>query len=108
MGEMSDCMVSYFSSNGDSDGVPRRYYCYHVVAGPGPSADAGVATITTLAVHEGEGPCSYCRNCFFAPSGGAEAALAQALRYLDAFHQGHRLHKVVSETRPSAPAPAPW
>jgi hypothetical protein len=105
MGEMSDCTVSYFGSDCASDGLPRRYYCYLVVAGPGPSAEAGVATITTLAVYEGDRPCSYCQNWFFARSGGPEAAMAQALLYLDAFHQGHRLHKVVSQTRRPSPAP---
>ena len=69
MAEMIDCMVNYFGGNGESEGVPRRYYCYLVVAGPGPTDEAGVATISTLAVHEGDRPCDYCTNWFFAPSG---------------------------------------
>jgi hypothetical protein len=97
--EMMDCMVSYFSHNGDSAGPPRRYYCYHLVAGPGPTDEAGVATITTLAVHEGDRPCDYCAKWFFAETGGPEAALARALRYLDAFHDGRRLRRVVSQVR---------
>jgi hypothetical protein len=104
MTQMKDCMVSYFSANGNGEGVPRRYYCYLVVAGPGPMDGAGVATITTLAIHEGDRPCSSCRNCFFAPSGGPEAALALALHYLDAYHQGDRLRRVVSGSRAAVPS----
>jgi len=99
MGEMIDCMVNYFSFNGNSEGAPRRYYCYLVVAGPGPSEGTSVATITTLAVHESDGPCDYCQNCFFAPFGGPPAAMEQALRHLDAYHDGWRLHRVVSAMR---------
>jgi hypothetical protein len=99
MAELLDCMVNYFGSDGDCDGVPRRYYCYHVVAGPGPDEGTGVATISTLAVHEGDRPCDYCQNCFFARAGGPKAALARALLSLDAYHDGHRLGKVVSQVR---------
>src|SRR4051812_24120807 len=99
MSEMMDCTVSYFSSNGNGDGSPRRYYCYLVVAGPGPTEESGVATVTTLAVHEEDTPCTYCQNFFFARSGGPEAALAQALLYLAAYHDGQRLEQVVSQPR---------
>ena len=99
MGEMIDCMVSYFGCNGNNEGVPRRYYCYLLVAGPGPTDEAGVATITTLAVHQEDRPCDYCTNWFFAPHGGPEAALARALLYLDAFHHGHHLRRVTSQVR---------
>jgi hypothetical protein len=99
MPEMIDCMVNYFSLNGDGEGVPRRYYSYRVTAGTGPTDEAGVATISTLAVHEGDRPCGYCQNWFFAPRGGPEAALDRALRYLDSFHEGHRLRKAISAAR---------
>jgi hypothetical protein len=99
MGEMMDCMVNYFSYNDNGEGVPRRYYNYLVVAGPGPTDESGVATVTTLAVHEGDRPCDYCQNWFFAPRGGPEEALARALRYLDAGHDDNHLRKVVSQVR---------
>ena len=75
-------MVSYFSSNGNGDGSPRRYYCYLVVAGPGPTAGSGVATITTLAVHGGDTPCGYCPNFFFARSGGPQEVLNRSSQLL--------------------------
>jgi hypothetical protein len=99
MGEVMDCMVNYFGHIGDGEGMPRRYYCYLVVAGPGPTETAGVATISTLAVHEGESPCDYCQSCFYAETGGPEAALVQALLYLNAYHDGHHLRRVISQVR---------
>jgi hypothetical protein len=102
MAELLDCMVNYFSFNGNSAGGPSRYYCYLVVAGPGPTDETGVATITTLAVHQADKPCDYCTNYFFAPKGGSEAALVRALLYLDAYHERHRLRKVVSPVRRAA------
>jgi hypothetical protein len=99
MAELMDCMVNYFSLNNNGAGEPRRFYSYLVVAGPGPTDEAGVATITTLAIHGGDRPCDYCQNWFFAHAGGPKAALERALFYLDAFHDGRRLHKVVSQFR---------
>jgi len=99
MAEMMDCMVNYFSFDDNSERVPRRYYCYLVVAGPGPADEAGVAAITTLAVHEGDRPCDYCQSFFFSDTGGPGAAMARALVYLDAHHEGRRLRKVVSQVR---------
>jgi hypothetical protein len=98
MADLLDCMVNYFGLD-DSAAAPRRYYSYLVVAGPGPTDQAGVATITTLAVHDGDTPCDYCQKWFFAPEGGPEAALALVLRYLDAYHEGGRLRKVTSQVR---------
>jgi hypothetical protein len=99
MAELLDCMVNYFSINDSGESPPRFYYCYLVVAGPGPTGEAGVATSTTLAVHSGDRPCESCQKTFFAHQGGPKAALAQALHYLDAFHEGQYLRKVVSQGR---------
>jgi len=46
MAEMLDCLVSYFSEDANAEGLPRRYLAYHVVAGPGPTPEGGVASIT--------------------------------------------------------------
>ena len=46
MAEMLDCLVSYFSEDANADGLPHRYLAYHVVAGPGPIPDGGVASIS--------------------------------------------------------------
>lgn len=106
MAELMDCMVNYFSFTTDRAGIPRQSCCYLVVAGPGPTDDAGVATITTLAAHQGDALCDACQHWFIAHRGGPEAALAQALRHLDAWHEGQRLHKVVSSLR-RTPSQAP-
>ena len=99
MARMLDCLVSYFAL--DEDGRPgyRRYFCYHIVAGPGPTAGAGVAVIITVAVLNEADRCSYCSTFHAVEAGGPAAALAAAVRYLDAYHESDRLHKVQSEVR---------
>src|SRR5947209_4860456 len=107
-----DCVVNYFGLDEEDRPTYRRYFCYHVVAGPGPTAGAGVAWITTLAVHSADERCTYCRTMHPAETGGPAAALAAAVRYLDAYHGHNRLRKVQSlirglagERPPEAPEP---
>jgi hypothetical protein len=99
MARMLDCLVSYFGL--DEDGLPgyRRYFCYHVVAGPGPGGGAGLALVTTLAVHEAGERCISSETIHMADTGGAAAALAAALRHLDAYHVADHLRKVQSDVR---------
>lgn len=99
MAEIMDCLVNYFSTDQTEDGLPRRYYSYHLVAGPGPDPESGVATITTLAVHSPDERCTYCENFHVARTGGPEAAIGRAARYLDALHEQDRLRKVQTEIR---------
>jgi hypothetical protein len=99
MTEIMDCLVNYFSLDESQDGVPRRYFSYHLVAGPGPRPGAGVATITTLAVYQPDQRCDYCAVFHAVREGGPAAAIAKAIRYLDAFHEQDRLHKVQTEVR---------
>src|SRR5947209_1615210 len=106
MSQLLDCLVSYFSLNEDAEGLPRRYFCYHIVAGPGPTPEGGVASISTQAVHDGGQPCGYCQMFHAVKAGGPSAALARALAYLDAYHEGDRLRKVQSEIRGLVPTPA--
>jgi hypothetical protein len=58
-----------------------------------------VASITTLAVHDGNERCTYCRNFHTVEAGGPAAALATAIRYLDAYHQQDHVRKVQSDIR---------
>jgi hypothetical protein len=99
MTRMLDCLVSYFSLNTDEAQVPRRYYCYHIIAGPGPTAESGVASIITLAIHDEAERCTSCQSFHVARAGGPAAALAKAIHYLDAYHRGDRVRKVQSEIR---------
>jgi hypothetical protein len=99
MDRILDCLVSYFGLNGDERHLPRRYFCYHVIAGPGPTAEAGVASIVTLAVHDPQERCTSCQSFHMVSTGGPAAALARALRYLDVYHEGDRVRKVQSEVR---------
>jgi hypothetical protein len=94
-----DCLVSYFGLDEDDQPTYRQYFCYHVVAGPGPTPGAGVASITTLAVRDDSQRCTYCRAFHTAEAGGPAAALAEAVRYLDTYHHEDRLRKVQSEIR---------
>jgi hypothetical protein len=107
MARMLDCLVNYFGL--DEDGRPgyRRYFCYHVVAGPGPAADAGLALVTTLAVHDRGERCTSCEAVHRVERGGPAAALAAALRYLDAYHGEDHLRKVQSDVRGLDGCPAP-
>ena len=99
MAEMYDCLVSYFSADADAEGMPHRYLSYHIVAGPGPSPEGGVASITPLAAYDENGICDTCDRVFAVKAGGPAAALKEALVYMDAYHEGDRLRKVQSEIR---------
>jgi hypothetical protein len=103
---MLDCLVSYFGLQESGRPGYQRYFCYHIVAGPGPTAGAGVASVTTLAVHDEAERCTYCQGFHTAEAGGPAAALAAAIRYLDSYHGPERLRKVQSDVRglPSDPA----
>jgi hypothetical protein len=102
MAEMLDCLVSYFSEDANDEGLPRRYLAYHVVAGPGPSPEGGVASITPLAAYDENEICGTCERVVAVKAGGPAAALEEALVYMDAYHEGDRLRKVRSEVRRSA------
>jgi hypothetical protein len=58
-----------------------------------------VASITTLAAHDETRRCTYCQNFHVVEAGGPAAAVATAVRYLDACHREDRLEKVQSEGR---------
>jgi hypothetical protein len=96
---MLDCMVSYFGLDENERPGYRRYFCYHILAGPGPTAGSGVAVITTVALHNESERCTYCQHVHPAEVGGPAAALAAAVRYLDAFHSLDHMAKVQSEVR---------
>jgi hypothetical protein len=101
MAEMLDCLVSYFSQDTNDEGLPRRYLAYHVVAGPGPTPEGGVASITSLAAYDENEICRTCERVFAVKAGGPAAALEEALVYMDAYHEGDRLRKAQSEVRRS-------
>ena len=101
MAEMLDCLVSYFSQDTNAEGLPRRYLTYHVVAGPGPAPEGGVASITPLAAYDENAICNTCERVFAVKAGGPAAALEEALVYMDAYHEGDRLRKAQSEVRRS-------
>jgi hypothetical protein len=103
MAEMLDCLVSYFSEDANAEGMPRRYLCYHVVAGPGPGSEGGVASITPLAAYDENEICDTCERVFAVTAGGPAAAIEEALLYMDAYHEGSGLRNVHSEIR-SLPA----
>jgi hypothetical protein len=99
MARMLDCLVSYFALDEQERPTYRRYFCYHLVAGPGPAAGTGMAVITTLAIFNETERCSSCQHFHVADTGGPAAALAKAARYLDAYHEKDHLRQVLSEVR---------
>jgi len=99
MTRMLDCQVTYFGLDEEKQPGFRRYFCYHIVAGPGPTAGAGVASITTLAIYDETERCTSCQNFHAVGTGGPAAALAKAIGYLDAYHGQDRLQRVQSEIR---------
>jgi rhodanese-related sulfurtransferase len=99
MSRLLDCLVNYFSHTEDGEGMPSRYFVYHVVGGPGATAGSGVAVVHTLAVYAGGERCESCQDFHVAREGGPAAAIDKALRYLDAFHGGDRLQQVRTAIR---------
>jgi hypothetical protein len=99
MTQMVDCVVSHFGLDEQDKPNVGRYYCYHVFGGPGPTAESGVASITTLAVYDQTERCNYCETFHAVETGGPAAAVARAVSYLDAVHRGMRVRKVQSELR---------
>jgi hypothetical protein len=96
---MIDCLVSYFGLDEDEQPEYRRYFAYHIVAGPGATPGSGVAYVTTLALSDESQRCTYCKNAHKADLGGPAAALAAAVHYLDVYHERDRLRKVLSGIR---------
>ena len=94
-----DCVVNYFGTTEDADGLPRRLFSYHIVGSPGRTPEEGIAAITTLAVAPESERCTSCQTYHLVKTGGPEAAVAKANRYLDAYHKGDRLRKVQSAVR---------
>lgn len=105
MNRLLDRLVSYFALDDRERPTYERYFCYHVIAGPGPLAGAGVATVTMLAVHDNGERCTSCQNFHTVKAGGPAAAMAAAVRYLDAYHEADHLQKVQSDTRALGPDP---
>jgi hypothetical protein len=99
MTRLLDCLVSYFGLDEDDQPGFQRYFCYHIFAGPGPKAGAGVASVTTLAIHDEARRCTSCQTFHTVQEGGSAAALAAALRYLDAYHEQDHLRRVQSDVR---------
>jgi hypothetical protein len=94
MKAMLDCLVSYYGLDEHERPGPQRYFHYHILAGPGPTAGSGVGFITTLAVYDEAQRCTYCHNVHTTERGGPAAAIAVAIRYLDYHHQHDRLEKL--------------
>jgi hypothetical protein len=112
MTQLLDCLVSYFGLDEDERVGIQRYFCYHIIAGPGPTPGAGVASVTTLALHDETMRCTYCNYFHIAEAGGPAAAIAAAVHYLDAYHKQDHLRKVQSDIRglqgdlPTNPVPS--
>jgi hypothetical protein len=105
-GDMVDCLANYFGIN--DEGEPTRYFYYHILGGPGPTPGAGVASIVPVSVYDEAERClGGCCDIYVVETGGPAAAIAKALRFLDAYHEGDGLRKMQSALRgPAAPLPA--
>ena len=55
--------------------------------------------MTTLVIHDESERCTGCQDFHTVEVGGPAAALAAAIRYLDAYHQADHLRKVQSSIR---------
>jgi hypothetical protein len=99
MTQVLDSLVSYFGLDENEQPSYQRYYCYHIVAGPGASAGSGIAAITTVAIYDESERCNYCQRFHVVQAGGPEAALNEAFRYLNAYHQRDHVRRVQSQVR---------
>lgn len=102
-GEIVDCLANYFGFN--DEGELTRYFCYHILGGPGPTPEGGVASIVLLSVYDEAQRCiGGCRDLQVVETGGPAAAVAKALNFLDAYHKEDRLLRVQTALRgPAAP-----
>ena len=75
-GEIVDCLANYFGFN--DEGELARYFCYHILGGPGPTPERGVASIVVLSVYDETERCIGCQNVHFVETGGPAAAVAKA------------------------------
>ncbi len=101
-GEMVDCLASYYGFN--DKGELNRYFCYHVLGGPGPTPGGGAASIVLLTVHDEAERCiGGCRELQVVETGGPAAAVAKALHFLDACHEGDRMRKMRTVLHGSTP-----
>jgi hypothetical protein len=64
-----------------------------------------VASVVQLAVSNEAERCTVCQAFHIASTGGPAAAVEKAIRYLDAYHEGDRLHKVQSRLRGGSDSP---
>ena len=100
-GEIVDCLANYFGFN--DEGELTRHFCYHVLGGPGPTPGGGVASIALLSLHDEAERCiGGCQELQVVETGGPAAAVAKALRFLDAYHEQDRLLKVQTALRGAA------
>jgi hypothetical protein len=73
--EMVDCLANYFGFN--DEGEPTRYFCYHILGGPGPTPEGGVASIMLVSVYDEAERCvGGCRDLHVVETGGPAAAVA--------------------------------
>jgi hypothetical protein len=101
MTRLLECLVSYFGLDENERPGFWRYFCYHILAGSGPTAGAGMAVIRLLAIHSEAERCDSCQQRFHTvESGGPEAAIATAVHFLDAYHERDHVRKVQSDLRP--------
>lgn len=96
MTRMIDCLVSYFGLDENERPGYRRYFCYHVLAGPGPTAGAGVASIQTVAIRDEYEPRIVPQPFHTVETGGPAAAIEAAVHYLDGLHCCDHVRKVRS------------
>jgi hypothetical protein len=96
---MLERLVSYFRLDENGKPTSRRFLSYKIIAGPGPDDDLGVASIVTLALSNPSDRCDSCQHFHTVEKGGAAAAMAAAIRYLDASLAGQHLQKVESDVR---------
>jgi hypothetical protein len=96
---MLERLVTYYGLGEDGRPSFRRFLSYKIIAGPGPTEGSGLASILTVAVSNPTERCDYCQTVHTVETGGAAAAVAAAVRYLDAYHRGDLLRKVESDAR---------
>lgn len=78
------CTMTYYGREADSQGIPKPWHHYLVVA------DSRGASIISLSEIRATGAAQKESHAVSAEDGGAEAALAMAEKYLDEQHPGLR------------------
>lgn len=80
--------MTFFGDDMDSNGMPKSWFHYLIIASPGPAKGWGVASIVSLSEARATGVAQGPSKTVWAKEGGDQAALKLAMESLRKEHPG--------------------